>query len=44
VGGSMQFAEKMLEVKRQLEVLGHKVFLSLNTESFQGKSDEARKS
>ena len=38
----MQFAEKMLEVKRQLEVLGHKVFLSLNTESFQGKSDEAK--
>ncbi|MBI2607962.1 MAG: hypothetical protein HYW51_04010 [Candidatus Doudnabacteria bacterium] len=42
VGGSMQFAEQMVEVKRKLEQMGHQVFLSLNTEKLVGKTQKEK--
>lgn len=40
--GSMQFAEKMIETKLALEKLGHLVFVSMETESLVGKSDDEK--
>lgn len=40
--GSMQFAEKMIEAKLALEKLGHLVFVSMETESLVGKSDDEK--
>ena len=40
--GSMQFSEKMIEVKNQLEKLGHSVFVSMETESMVDKTDEEK--
>lgn len=38
--GSMQFAEKMVAVKSELENLGHEAFISMETDSIVGKSDK----
>lgn len=40
--GSMQFTEKMLEVKKKLEKLGHKPFLTDLHKGFEGKSDREK--
>lgn len=37
--GSMHFSEKMLEVKAELEKLGHEVFVSSFVNEFLGKND-----
>lgn len=39
---SMHHSEKMLEVKKKLEELGHEVFVSSFVYEFLGKSDEER--
>jgi len=40
--GSMQFTEKMLEIRDSLEKLGHKAFLTNFASPFVGKSDEEK--
>lgn len=40
--GSMQFSEKMLEIKKRLELSGHEVKASAFLESFLGKNDEEK--
>ncbi|MFA6522239.1 MAG: hypothetical protein WCT24_01440 [Patescibacteria group bacterium] len=40
--GSMQFAEKMLEVRDELTALGHQVFVSGFVDAYIGKSDEEK--
>lgn len=40
--GSMQFSEKMLELRSELESFGHEVTLSAFVESFVGKSDQEK--
>ncbi|MFA6588441.1 MAG: hypothetical protein WCT08_05225 [Patescibacteria group bacterium] len=39
---SMHFSEKMLEIKAELEKLGHQVFCSIFVNAFIGKSDEEK--
>ena len=40
--GSMVFSEKMLEVKRELEKLGHEAFAPVTTNFYQGKTIEQK--
>jgi hypothetical protein len=40
--GSMQFAEKMMEVKNELDKMGHKTFMTNFANPFIGKSDEEK--
>lgn len=40
--GSMQFTEKMLEVRDQLRALGHDAFVTTLHERFIGKTDEEK--
>ena len=40
--GSMQFTEKMIEVRDQLRKLGHEAFLTDLHDAFIGKSDEEK--
>lgn len=42
ISGSMQFSEKMLEVKQQLEDLGHVAITSKFIDQHIGKSDEEK--
>lgn len=44
ISGSMQFSEKMLEVKHQLEKLGHTAVVSKFIEHYIGKSDQEKES
>jgi len=39
---SMVFAEKMLEIKKKLEKLGHEVLISEFVDSYTGKSEEEK--
>ena len=38
--GSMQFAEKMAETKKELEEMGHEIFLPKGIEKMLGKNDQ----
>ncbi|OGY30763.1 MAG: hypothetical protein A3C02_03160 [Candidatus Andersenbacteria bacterium RIFCSPHIGHO2_02_FULL_45_11] len=40
--GSMQFTEKMLEIREQLTALGHNAFVTDLHEAFIGKTDEEK--
>jgi hypothetical protein len=40
--GSMMFSEEMIEAKKQLELLGHKVVIPALAESFVGKTDQEK--
>lgn len=40
--GSMQFTERMIEIKEKLNKLGHKAFLTTLAEPFIGKTDEEK--
>lgn len=42
VAGSMQFTEKLVEVRDQLIALGHEAFISDKFEEFLGKSDDEK--
>lgn len=42
VAGSMQFTERMMELCKQLEELGHSVFMSKFGPHFVGKTDEEK--
>jgi hypothetical protein len=42
VAGSMHFTEKMMEICRQLEKMGHEVFMSKFGPSFVGNTDEEK--
>lgn len=42
VAGSMQFTEKMMKLCEQLEVMGHKSFMSKFAPAFVGKTDEEK--
>jgi hypothetical protein len=42
VAGSMQFTERMMELCKQLESMGHTVFMSKFGPAFVGKTDEEK--
>lgn len=42
VAGSMQYTEKMIEIVKQLEAMGHQVFTSKFADEYIGKSDNEK--
>jgi len=42
VAGSMQFTERMMELCKKLEAMGHQVFMSKFGPAFVGKTDEEK--
>ncbi len=42
VAGSMQYIEKMVEIVKQLEVMGHEAFTSSFADKYLGKTDEEK--
>lgn len=42
VSGSMQYTEKMIEICRKLEAMGHTVFMSKFGSEYVGKNDEEK--
>ena len=42
VAGSMQFTERMIDLCKQLEIIGHEAFMSKFGPAFVGKTDEEK--